>query len=380
MIKFAKTTIVWILTLALGLVSFTEVAAQEGVSRDLLDVYSGTRTAEKPSDFSKIIEACRMAADDGRRSDVDREYASKLLSWAANRRGEILSDEAAAMIEQGNVEKANTLDEKAASDFLLSLQYDRTRWRARHNIAISLALQERFDEAIEQFSYVIDQEPSYVNARFNRGELYFQTGRYNDAVADYSAAIELEPSNPENWSARAHAAFLSEDYEKALADYQKAAQLAGNSPDYFCDFADACQSAFRWTEAGSAYRAALEIDPRHARSLQNAAWLLATCPDPRVRNPKSAREAVDRLLESGVERNVQLWDTMAAADAAMGDFPNAIDSIERAIQLADDDELADLEFRAELYRTNRAYIQPQAPRSESPQLSDGSPRVGTGTR
>jgi tetratricopeptide (TPR) repeat protein len=347
------------------------------VSDDLLAVFKQTSTATQPSDFSAIIDVCQNAVGDSSRSKADRNYAQRLLSWAANRRGEILSDEAARLVSEEQMDSAARLDQRAANDFRLALKYDSNRWRARHNLAISLALENKIDEAIEQFTIVTEQKPSYANAYFNRGELKFQMRRFDDAIADYSLAIEQEPKNPENYSARGHAQFFNENYESAVADYRQASELAPKSAEFACDHADACQSLYQWKTAGFAYRKTLSIDSSHQRALQNAAWLMATCPDASVRNPKGAIQAVDQLFAIGVAKDFRVWDTIAAAQAASGDFATAKTSIEQAIRQAPADELADLEYRASLYRRNRAYVQSS---SEPTTVQTGSSSIGTGKR
>ncbi len=80
---------------------------------------------------------------------------------------------AADAVSAGRTDEATQLDQAALEDFELSLQNDPKRWRSRHNLAIALAMQKRYQEAIHEFSQVIQQNPKYPNAYYNRGETLF---------------------------------------------------------------------------------------------------------------------------------------------------------------------------------------------------------------
>jgi protein O-mannosyl-transferase len=87
-------------------------------------------------------------------------------------------------------------------------------------------------------------------------------------------------------------------------------------------------------EAAIHYQTALDIAPHSILPLNNLAWLRATCPDSSLRDGAEAvvlaREA-DQL--SGGE-NITFIRTLAAAYAESGRFNEAIETAQRAAQLA----------------------------------------------
>lgn len=86
-------------------------------------------------------------------------------------------------------------------------------------------------------------------------------------------------------------------------------------------------------QATSFYRKALEVSPNNVEAQNNLAWVLATHSSSRIRNGK---EAV-RLAESGVKKMGQhpsYMDTLAAAYAEVGRFPEAVATAQRAVQIA----------------------------------------------
>ena len=221
----------------------------EKVSADLLELYAKTHEAQEIAEFDEIVTGCAKALADSRRSATDRKYARDLLAWGANRRGEVYSDQAATAVTEGKLEQAQALDQMALADFSLSLQQDPGRWRSRHNLAITLAMQRRYDEAIDEFSQVLKQNPKHGNAFFNRGELYYLKKEYDLAIADFTVAAQLDPRDASTVSSRAHAKFMLEQYDASLKDYALAAQLEPQNLDYLVDLADAYQALSRWREA-----------------------------------------------------------------------------------------------------------------------------------
>lgn len=80
------------------------------------------------------------------------------------------------------------------------------------------------------------------------------------------------------------------------------------------------------------YRRALDAFDEEIRRLPglwdahyHRAWILATCPDPRIRDGRAAVQAATRACELTKWRRAQTLDTLAAAYAESGDFNAAIE-------------------------------------------------------
>lgn len=333
--------------------------ATASVSRDLLQLYSQTKSAASETAVTAIARACSEVVQDRRRTTEDREYAQTLLAWALNRRGEMRNDRAAQLIAEGNSGEADRFDRLAAEDFATAIKYGPSNWRSRHNYAISLALGGNYSKAIEQLDAAIRLKDDYPNAYFNRGEIYFELGNFASAIEDYSNAIELNPKDPQYYNSRAHSRFLLDEYEDALTDYKQATELGADSGAFQTDLADAYQFLGRWEEAAQAYRSAVAINSKFARAYQNAAWLMATCPEQRLRNAPLALASAKKALELGSGRTPQALDTLAAATAANGDFSEAVRLQKEAIALSqDNEEKRELAGRMGLYQQQKSYQQP----------------------
>jgi len=96
--------------------------------------------------------------------------------------------------------------------------------------------------------------------------------------------------------------------------------------------------------------------------MNNLAWALATCPDPAVRNPAEAIQLAERARASA-PRSPSYLDTLAAAYAAAGRFPDAVAAARQAVALAEaagpTDAAARFRLRFDLYRTNQPFHEPE---------------------
>lgn len=349
----------------------------QAVSQDLLAIYEQTRSASDEAGLTAIARACSKVVPDQKRSTIDRDYASNLFAWALNRRGELRNERAATLVEQGQVDQASSLDQLAAKDFETAIEHNPNNWRIHHNLAIALAMKGAYVRAIKEFSAAIDLNPEYPNSYFNRAELYFELAQYPQAMDDYTHAIALDGSDPQYFNSRGHCRFMLEAYDEALGDYTSATELGTDSAVYATDLADAYQFLGRWEQATTAYRAAVAINSKYPRAYQNAAWLMATCPDAKFRNVELAMSAAKKVIELTGERTPQALDTLAAATAASGRHREATELQQEAVQLASKEDRVEMAQRLQLYQAGRNYMQPTANATIASQTSTVGSRIRT---
>ncbi len=82
---------------------------------------------------------------------------------------------------------------------------------------------------------------------------------------------------------------------------------------------------------------------------------MATCPDARYRAPELAVQAAKKAIQLDGSSDYAYLDTLAAAQAALGQFAEARETLARAIQAAPDKEVEDLKRRLALYEKEQPY-------------------------
>jgi tetratricopeptide (TPR) repeat protein len=305
----------------------------------LQQAYKLSKTAAAADDFTKVIDVCRQAIDAGPQGKF-QQYAMQLIGWAYNRRGEVL-------VDQGQ-------NDQALADFEKSLEYDKTRWKAYHNRAVSRAMAGDDEQALADFNKTIELRPNYANAYFNRGELLYDQGRFQDAIEDYSRVIRLTPRDSEAYNSRGHAWYKLGNYDRALADYSRAIQIDPENAAAYVNRGDAWGDLGQFGRAASDYRNAMRIDPNLGRAYQSAAWLMATCPEPRYRNAEFALSSAKKAIELDGE-NYRYLDTLAAAQANAGDFESAKTTLAKAIESAPPETAESYKARMAKYEAGEAY-------------------------
>lgn len=329
------------------------------VSPDLEAIFAKTKNAREEAEFTAIARECSLIIPSADRSEADKAYAAKLFAWALNRRGEVRSEQAAKLVPQGELGEAQKLDQLAGKDFATAARYAPDNWRVHHNLAISHAMQGRYDEAIDEFGVVIQLKRDYPNAYYNRAELYFEKESFPQAIDDYTKAIELVDNDARYYNGRAHARFMLNNFDTAVEDYTQAVTLESTSAAYITDLADALQSMGKWEDAATRYRQAVTADKNYGRAYRNVSWLLSTCPDKRFRNPNLALSAAKKAIELEGQQDYRALDTLAAATAATGNPQEASRLMRDALAAAPQVARKELAARSSIYASGGKYVQAQ---------------------
>jgi serine/threonine protein kinase/tetratricopeptide (TPR) repeat protein len=90
------------------------------------------------------------------------------------------------------------------------------------------------------------------------------------------------------------------------------------------------EAAYR--QARADYEVASDLEPNRPRTLNNLAWLLATCPDERLRAPPRAVELATRATELAPQYGY-LWNTRGVAHYQAGDWDAARAALEKSMAL-----------------------------------------------
>lgn len=112
--------------------------------------------------------------------------------------------------------------------------------------------------------------------------------------------------------------------------------------------------------AKAAYWYRLPVAQENIQAMNHFAWLLATCPDARIRNGKEAIRVAQRLVQLR-PNNPMYIDTLAAAYAETGLYKKAVSLQKQAIALYDLSRFPDLEpreryfHRLQLYQAGRPF-------------------------
>ncbi|HEV3341824.1 MAG TPA: tetratricopeptide repeat protein, partial [Pirellulales bacterium] len=208
----------------------------------------------------------------------------------------------------------------------------------------SLAL-FRYREAIEEFSQVIDLDPKHASSWCSRGFAYRHLGRVDAALADNSRAVELASDVAEHWYHRGVDYAHLGQHDKAIADFSEAVKIDPMHVWAFSDRGLAHEDLNEFDGAVADYSKALELAADHHATINNLAWLLANCSDPRFRDAGRATELAKRAVDLA-PRDGGFWNTLGAAHYRAGDWKGAVLALTKATELRQGGTLSDWLFLA----------------------------------
>jgi tetratricopeptide (TPR) repeat protein len=226
---------------------------------------------------------------------------------------------------------------------------------------LSHAEHERWDEAIKEFDELVKLEPDNSAAYHLRGISWHNKTELEKAVADYDAALRLAPKNDEVLVDRARALYAQNRNELALADIEAAIGLATKDPSAYWVRGAIREEAGDFKTALADYEQAVKLSPDDVSSLNCLAWLLATAPEPALRNGRRAHALALRAVEIDEAQDWDTLDTLAAAFAETGDYTRAIMCETESIRLAAPEDHDELKARLNLYKARKPYRQSQSP-------------------
>lgn len=229
---------------------------------------------------------------------------------------------------------------------------------AHINLGVALQQQDRNVDALAEYRRALEIDPGRFQAHNNLALLLSDMGDRNNAAREFEEALRLYPN-----AEPAHLNFgkLLSDmgrFDEAMHEYSIAERLAPDDyrPQYL--MGKACLRHGQSAEAVKHFRAALQLAPNDFQTLTWLARVLATDNAPSVRNSADAISFAERANDlSGGEQPFVL-DTLAMAYAEAGRFPEAQQTVQKAIDLAAksaNDMVPAMQDRLQLYQVHKPW-------------------------
>jgi tetratricopeptide (TPR) repeat protein len=214
---------------------------------------------------------------------------------------------------------------------------------------------EEWDLAVKEFDEVLRLDPKNADAFYNRGAAKFAKQQYDGALADIDAAVRLRPRDADALLARAAVRIEQGLPKLAIGDLDAALGIDPENVEAYCERGKLREESGEYRLALYDYQLALKRASDDPLVLNYLAWLLSTAPDPALRDGPRAIELAVRAVKLENSKEWDTIDTLAAAFAESGKFPEAVRAEQEALKLAPSEEHPDLRSRLELYQAKRAY-------------------------
>jgi tetratricopeptide (TPR) repeat protein len=206
-------------------------------------------------------------------------------------------------------------------------------WMAHDNLGALLFREGQVNEAIVHFRKAVEIDAEQAEPQANLGNALLQKGEVDEAIAQYFNALRIKPNYAEVHYNLGNALLRNNRTDEAIDQYEKAIALRPNYAEIHNNLGIVLFQKGEVDKAIAHYQKALEIDPENLLTRANLAWALATTPQSSVMKAIAVKLAQQANELTG-ETDPTVLHILAAAFAQRGQFPEAIETAERGLQLA----------------------------------------------
>ena len=202
--------------------------------------------------------------------------------------------------------------------------------------------------------------PSLLRGEENamqRGSVAFRNGDYDLAIASFTEALKLNPKDAAACNMRAVAHAKKGEFDPAIADYTEALRIDPKLVTAWFMRGKARQEKGDHDLALADFNEAVRLDPKNMAACNRLAWFLATCPKPALRDGRRAVDFARKACEISDWKAAIALDTLAAACAEAGDFPQAVEWEAKYLKtaLCPERSAEDATARLALYKARKPY-------------------------
>lgn len=269
---------------------------------------------------------------------------------------------ATVLIDEGRYDEAIALSQKA-------LQLNPRMAAAHSTFALALMKLGKTKEAIERYEESLRLDPEQASAHYNLANAYAREGQFAKAREHYQESVRLDPSSAEAHNNLGYMLVREGKLTEAAFEFRAAVALEPGSWHAHYGLGDALARQGKLKEAANEFLEVLRIEPKSASAqaqINRIAWILASAPDPQVRDGAKALELAQRVCGLTSYTNAVVIETLAVAQAENGRFAEAVNSAEQARSVAaaagQSEAAQKAEKLLELFRAGRPYRESTAPR------------------
>jgi Flp pilus assembly protein TadD len=244
-------------------------------------------------------------------------------------------------------------------------------WGIQGDLGVILAARHDFAGAEERFKTSLRLRPGNPDAESNLGQVMAMEGKPREAEEHFQAALRVKPDDIPTQQRYAGLLMRESRFREAVVRLRVVLTLSakpGIRPRL--DYANVLHITGDLRESAVQLRRVIDEQPDSVEALNNLAWLLATAPDPALRDGSRAVEYAERASRLPAPGGICMPGTLAAAYAEAGRFEEAIATAEKAIKTetaAGESRLASI--NGQLLRYYRA----GKPFREPPSAGGGAP-------
>ncbi|MGE0435244.1 MAG: tetratricopeptide repeat protein, partial [Planctomycetota bacterium] len=213
----------------------------------------------------------------------------------------------------------------AIADFDAALQQDPTLVACRIQRGNAYVLAGQTDKAMADYNEALQRDPDAYQAYYNRAILFTNAGRFTEAIDDYDNAIRVYPTYAPAWTNRGALRFRLGQSDAAMVELDHAIRLDPMSKNALCNRGIVLEALGRTEAALADFDAALRIDAHMAQARYGRASVFGRLgrPDDALKEYAIAIRENPEFVPARVNRGALLAGR-GQEDEALADYEAAL--------------------------------------------------------
>jgi tetratricopeptide (TPR) repeat protein len=222
------------------------------------------------------------------------------------------------------------------------------------------------EKARPHFEQAVALWPNQVEYRSCLGMILLNQGKLAEAVRHLQAGVRRDPEAIWVWHNLGLAQRRQRHFQEAVESLSRVLELAPMSVrtpaqrslivEAHTELGLALWQLRRREEAEEQWQAALRLDPGAPAHILAQAWQLATVPDSAERDAQTALALAEQVCRAVKEPSWEALDARAAALAALGRYPEAVQTAQQALQHAPPEQAQGIRERLALYEAGKPFV------------------------
>jgi protein O-mannosyl-transferase len=229
--------------------------------------------------------------------------------------------------------------------------------RAHNNVGSRLMEKGVDDEAIQQFLEACKYKPDYADAHTSAGWLLSKRGDLEEGKRHLSEALTIMPLHETANFYRGKLYLLEGNTQAAIECFSNTLKINPKHELAYFNMGKAWENEGNFAEAIKIYRNLHRVNPQSTSVMGQLAFVLATSKDATLKNPAEALQLAETAVSETREQQSFPLEALAAANAELKRFPEAVTAAQKAISLAsaigDQETVVRLEANLKQYKENQ---------------------------
>jgi arylsulfatase A-like enzyme/tetratricopeptide (TPR) repeat protein len=218
--------------------------------------------------------------------------------------------------------------------------------------------QKKYELAITHLNKSIEIDSEQYKVHGKLATVYYDLEDYQNSFKHLQESLRIKPEQPAALNKLATLYSRRNQIDQAITCYEKSLDYRSEQPSVIHELAMILWGQGRINEAVDQWEGAMEIATEHVDSLNALAWIKATSKSESLYDPEKALPLANSAVELCEGKRSDLFDTLAAAYAANGDFENAVKTVNRGIELAkelgQEQQIREFQKHLEMYKAGKA--------------------------